>query len=148
MLHQQQTLKLAVMLGLLVSFPILIHAYQNEHTASADCSSALTRAPSSAAKKKNPYGSQGEAILAGKKLFRRHCADCHGGDASGTKRAPGLSCGGIAVLVPDQRRSEARNALLVRAAQPATLADCELLRVVECGRKSGENGKPLIHGIH
>ena len=38
----------------------------------------------------NPFAGQTEAILAGKKLFLRHCAECHGQDAEGRDRAPSL----------------------------------------------------------
>ncbi|MGH9762200.1 MAG: c-type cytochrome [Blastocatellia bacterium] len=52
--------------------------------------SVLDRAPASAASLENPYKGQADAVLAGRKLFRRHCADCHGLDAGGGKRAPDL----------------------------------------------------------
>ncbi len=38
----------------------------------------------------NPFAGQPEAVLAGKKLFLRHCAACHGPEAKGQGRAPAL----------------------------------------------------------
>ncbi|HXN23819.1 MAG TPA: cytochrome c [Candidatus Dormibacteraeota bacterium] len=38
----------------------------------------------------NPYAGLAQAAAAGKKLFRRHCAECHGDTAHGTERAPSL----------------------------------------------------------
>ena len=40
----------------------------------------LGRAPSPATGRANPFAGQPEAVLAGKKLFLRHCAECHGQD--------------------------------------------------------------------
>ena len=48
------------------------------------------RIPASVAARANPYEGQAEAILAGRKLFRRHCAECHGADARGRGKAPDL----------------------------------------------------------
>lgn len=47
--------------------------------------------PASAHERTNPYAGQNDAILAGGKLFARHCATCHGARAEGTKRGPGLT---------------------------------------------------------
>jgi len=51
---------------------------------------ALDEAPAKAAAWENPYAGQAEAVLAGKKLFRRHCAECHGAEAMGSMKAPSL----------------------------------------------------------
>jgi mono/diheme cytochrome c family protein len=40
--------------------------------------------------KTNPYAGQAEAQRAGAKLFRRHCAACHGPDGQGIGKAPPL----------------------------------------------------------
>lgn len=53
-------------------------------------SKMLEKAPAEARAMMNPYEGQREATIAGAKLFRRHCADCHGDEAVGTKRAPAL----------------------------------------------------------
>ena len=38
---------------------------------------------------------QPDAALAGQKLFRQHCEGCHGAEAIGTHRAPGLRTTGM-----------------------------------------------------
>jgi mono/diheme cytochrome c family protein len=50
----------------------------------------LTRAPEKARGRRNPLENDPEVRVAGKKLFERHCAECHGEDGSGTKKAPSL----------------------------------------------------------
>lgn len=50
----------------------------------------LHKAPAAAAALKNPYAGQSDAVLAGEKLFRRHCAECHGLDGRGRDKAPDL----------------------------------------------------------
>ena len=55
-----------------------------------DLARELERAPATARSWRNAYGGQAEAALAGKKLFDRHCANCHGTDAQGTEKAPDL----------------------------------------------------------
>jgi mono/diheme cytochrome c family protein len=52
--------------------------------------SELDRAPQKARAKRNPLGNDPDAIAAGRKLFGMHCAECHGGSAEGTHRAPNL----------------------------------------------------------
>jgi mono/diheme cytochrome c family protein len=52
--------------------------------------SPLTKAPSAAQSWQNPYDAQTDAILAGGKLFRYHCTECHGANASGSQHAPSL----------------------------------------------------------
>lgn len=41
-------------------------------------------------RKTNPYANQAGAIAAGSRLFADHCAKCHGPDALGRKKRPGL----------------------------------------------------------
>ena len=38
----------------------------------------------------NPFANDPDAPMAGRKLFLRHCAGCHGAQAEGTRRGPGL----------------------------------------------------------
>ena len=47
-------------------------------------------APAAVARVQNPYGGEAKAVLAGKKLFRRYCASCHGENAEGRGTAPPL----------------------------------------------------------
>ncbi|HKV05358.1 MAG TPA: c-type cytochrome [Candidatus Acidoferrales bacterium] len=51
---------------------------------------AIARAPVKARARKNPYEGRADAVAAGKKLYRRHCAECHGGDALGTATVANL----------------------------------------------------------
>lgn len=51
----------------------------------------IQRTPASAAAKTNPYAGQRDAGLAGRKLFLRHCAACHGEQAQGYRKAPPLA---------------------------------------------------------
>lgn len=50
----------------------------------------LAKAPKKAAVRRNPLANDSEAIPAGGKLFALHCAECHGGMAEGSKKAPSL----------------------------------------------------------
>jgi mono/diheme cytochrome c family protein len=52
--------------------------------------SEFANAPQSAHTRLNPYEGKPEAIRAGRKLFERHCAECHGLDARGHGKAPKL----------------------------------------------------------
>ncbi len=50
----------------------------------------LQKVPARDHTKTNPYHSQAEAIAAGKRVFRDHCAQCHGKHAEGMKKRPSL----------------------------------------------------------
>jgi mono/diheme cytochrome c family protein len=50
----------------------------------------LAKAPERARAKRNPFENDPDSVLAGGKLFQRHCAGCHGIKAEGGKRAPSL----------------------------------------------------------
>jgi mono/diheme cytochrome c family protein len=58
--------------------------------------SGLAAAPASARTRNNPYDGKSEATRAGRKLFKRYCADCHGEDARGQGKAPSLDTGFVA----------------------------------------------------
>lgn len=47
----------------------------------------LSEAPASARSLENPFSGSKEAVAAGRKLFLRHCAECHGRDGGGVGRA-------------------------------------------------------------
>jgi mono/diheme cytochrome c family protein len=57
---------------------------------SVDSESMLRQAPARAQARKNPYAGSSEARMAGRKLFQRHCAECHGEDGRGSEDAPPL----------------------------------------------------------
>lgn len=51
----------------------------------------IANIPQKARSKTNPVEKNPDAPLAGKKLFKQHCAECHGENANGTKRGPSLN---------------------------------------------------------
>jgi mono/diheme cytochrome c family protein len=51
---------------------------------------AIAQAPERTREWRNPYQGQPDAVLAGKKLFQQHCAECHGSNARGRGRAVNL----------------------------------------------------------
>jgi len=50
----------------------------------------LASVPPSVPELVNPFGESPEAAAAGRKLFLLHCAECHGDDGRGSRRAPSL----------------------------------------------------------
>lgn len=48
------------------------------------------RAPQAASDKKNPLAERPELAAGGKKLFARHCVECHGATGEGLKKAADL----------------------------------------------------------
>lgn len=50
----------------------------------------LSEAPASARSLKNPYEGDLQAVAAGRKLFLRHCAECHGREGYGDGHAANM----------------------------------------------------------
>lgn len=50
----------------------------------------ILKAPGKAASRQNPFENDPQAAAAGAKLFKLHCAECHGPMAEGGKKAPSL----------------------------------------------------------
>ncbi len=50
----------------------------------------LAKAPEKARSKHNPLENDRDSVAAGRILFARHCAECHGETAEGGKKAPSL----------------------------------------------------------
>ena len=50
----------------------------------------FAKVPEKARVRRNPLESDPDAVAAGRKLFERHCAECHGKTAEGGKKAPSL----------------------------------------------------------
>jgi mono/diheme cytochrome c family protein len=81
--------------------PILAVPRADKKETKADSwASALRKAPAEAASRANPYDGQPEAAAAGRKLFRRHCEECHGQQGKGTKWAPALVSGPVQAAAP------------------------------------------------
>jgi|SRR5579859_1592915 len=70
---------------------------------------AIAQAPPKARARQNPYDSQSNAVLAGEKLYRQHCAECHGDDARGIGRAADLRSPGVQNATPGQLEWLLRN---------------------------------------
>lgn len=56
----------------------------------SDAYGELAKAPEKARNRANPLESDRDAVAAGRLLFEDHCAECHGENAEGTKKAPSL----------------------------------------------------------
>lgn len=63
---------------------------------------AIAQAPLKTREWHNPYESDPEAVLAGKKLFLQHCAECHGENARGLGHAPNLHSSGVQNATPGE----------------------------------------------
>ena len=50
----------------------------------------LAHVPEAARARANPLGNDPGAAAAGKKLYERHCADCHGATGESGRKGPGL----------------------------------------------------------
>ncbi len=88
-------MKISVRLGLcaaLLSCWCFLCAAQGkpEKTEPASVYAELEKAPAKYRTKANPLATDKDAIAAGKVLFEEHCAECHGENALGSKKAPSL----------------------------------------------------------
>lgn len=62
--------------------------------------SRLGSVPAPASARVNPYEGKPEAVRAGRKLFERYCAECHGAGARANRKAPALDSGRIGKAPP------------------------------------------------
>jgi len=60
----------------------------------------LARAPEKARNRRNPLENNTDAPAAGRKLFEKYCAECHGADAAGTGKAPSLRADEVQQATP------------------------------------------------
>ena len=67
-----------------------IHSNGKPPTRNADNDPKIAQAPESARAIKNPFAGDPSSIAAGRKLYGRYCASCHGVDAQGLRKAPNL----------------------------------------------------------
>lgn len=74
-----------ILLAMLASLVALVAAENNAYTPDPQW-----QAPAAAAAKENPLAARGDAAAGGRKLFARHCTECHGSDGSGLRRAANL----------------------------------------------------------
>lgn len=78
--------------GLLVSSLCFLCAAQGkpEKAEPGSVYKELDKAPAKYRTRANPMAKDRDAVPAGKVLFEEHCAECHGENALGTKKAPSL----------------------------------------------------------
>ena len=69
----------------------------------------IKHVPDKARLRRNPFVGNADAVAAGSKLFRQHCAACHGSDAEGSKRKPPLRSGRIKKALPGELEWLLRN---------------------------------------
>lgn len=62
----------------------------------------IAQAPAKARTWKNPYADRPDAVAAGQKLFRQHCAECHGDDARGHGHAANLRSSRVQKATPGE----------------------------------------------
>jgi mono/diheme cytochrome c family protein len=93
-------------------------AYHDRDTDSRGVFQVIAKAPAKARDRKNPYEGQPDAIAAGEKLFRQHCAECHGDDALGRGRAANLRLPGVQNATPGELAWFLRNGNLVHGMPP------------------------------
>jgi mono/diheme cytochrome c family protein len=77
-------------------------ADKNEETDSRGVLMAIAKAPAKARDWKNPYEGNAEALLAGKKLYVQHCAECHGENARGMRNAVSLRAADVQNATPGE----------------------------------------------
>jgi mono/diheme cytochrome c family protein len=78
---EQHRIRRLAVIGLLLWMIGLTYAADN---------SWMKNVPESDRARTNPYAGQADAIAAGSRLFSDHCAKCHGPDALGRRKRPGL----------------------------------------------------------
>ncbi|HWO31934.1 MAG TPA: c-type cytochrome, partial [Candidatus Acidoferrum sp.] len=61
-----------------------------EKTDTVSVYAELEKVPAKYRAKANPLVKDKDAVVAGKVLFEEHCAECHGENAMGSKKAPSL----------------------------------------------------------
>jgi len=82
----------------------------------------IAQAPAKTRDWKNPYEGNSDALLAGKKLYLQHCADCHGQNARGMRNA-------ISLRTPQVQECDRRRARLVSAQRKFILRDAGVVRL-------------------
>jgi mono/diheme cytochrome c family protein len=106
-----------ILLLLALAFAIAGSADERYHARPTDDRGvllAIARAPQKTRSWLNPYDGQPDAILAGKKLFEQHCAECHGSNARGKGRAMNLHLSAVQNATPGELEWFLRNGNLWR----------------------------------
>jgi cytochrome c oxidase cbb3-type subunit 2 len=92
----RQTFRVTAVMAMIIWLPLSFWAKAGK----IDKDSELAKAPAKASQRRNPYAGRPEAVAAGKKLFERHCASCHGEDGRGRDKAPDLHTPALRKLAP------------------------------------------------
>jgi mono/diheme cytochrome c family protein len=90
------------LLFLILSVMTATGAARHRDSPDRSVSSIIAQAPPEARDSRNPFEGQPDAVLAGEKLFRRHCAGCHGEDARGKGRAVNLRSHAVQDALPGE----------------------------------------------
>jgi mono/diheme cytochrome c family protein len=62
----------------------------------------VARVPEKERGRANPFATDGDATLAGAKLFHQHCAACHGANAEGKGKHPNLHSDTVKIAQPGE----------------------------------------------
>lgn len=73
---------------------------QSQPNTAASIYAELAKAPKKATARRNPFETDGDAPIAGAKLFAQHCAECHGENAEGGKKGPSLRVSEVQQAAP------------------------------------------------
>ena len=76
--------------GTLLAVSVALANKQKNWKDQPDVYAELGKAPEKARDRANPLENDPEAVAAGRLLFEDHCAECHGDNAEGGKKAPSL----------------------------------------------------------
>ena len=76
--------------GLLVSAFVVSSRGENRAAGGRFDYRELQNVPAKARLRKNPVDGDPNSVRVGMKLFRQHCAECHGATGEGSKKAPSL----------------------------------------------------------
>jgi len=88
---QSRPLMTAMLLVASLAFAIVGAAGERERvTDDRGVLLVIAQAPAKTRDWKNPYEGKSDALLAGKKLYLQHCAECHGQNARGMRNAISL----------------------------------------------------------
>jgi mono/diheme cytochrome c family protein len=112
-------MRLALILAfLLASVAAAFGATRHWQTDARGVLVVIAEAPVKTRSWKNPYEGRSDAVLAGKKLFHQHCAECHGDDATGIGRAANLRAPSVQNATPGELAWFLRNGNLPHGMPP------------------------------
>lgn len=100
---------LAVMLLLAAAVACAAHSANRWSKDDRGVLLSIARAPIRTRAWKNPYEGRPEALEAGEKLFRQHCAECHGENARGLGNAANLRLPDVQSATPGELEWLLRN---------------------------------------